>query len=106
MTKYGDTGEMQKLAWGGAKSTVPDRVTSVQNLVTSLINNVINRTADYDDVPESISQIANIVASDILRPGGSKLTTIQILDEIKMLADNYIDQAPAGDVNWGNVRWV
>jgi len=106
MTKYGDTTEMQKLAWGGAKATLPDRVQSVQNLVTSLINNVINRTDDYDTVPESISQIANIVASDILRPGGNKLTTMQLLDEIKALASAYMDQAPAGQVNWGTVRWV
>ncbi len=106
MTKYGATDEMEKLAWGGTKATTPDRVTAVQNLVTSLINLVLNREEDYATVPEAIDQIANIVASDILKPGGDKLTTPQILDEIKVLSMNYMDQAPAGQTNWGNVRWI
>ena len=106
MTKYGDTSEMQKLAWGGAKDILPDKVKAVQNQVTSLINNVINRNEDYGTVPESIGQIANTVASDILRPGGDKLTTPQILDMLKVLLGDYMDNAPAGETNWATVRWI
>lgn len=97
---------MQKLAWGGAKSSTPDRVTATQNLVTALINNVLNRIDDYSTVPESVDQVANIVGSEILRPGGNKLTTPQILDMLKVLLADYMDQAPEGETNWGNVRFV
>jgi len=106
MTKYGDTTEIQNLAWGGAKSTTPDRVKSVQNQVTALINLILNRTEDYSTVPEEVMQVANTTASEILRPGGEKLTVIQILDMLKVLLMSYMDQAPSGQTNWGNVRWV
>lgn len=106
MTKYGDTSEMQKLAWGGTKDELPDRVVAVQNQITSLINNVLNKTEDYSTVPEAVNQVANTAASELLRPGGEKLTTIQILDMLKVLLSDYMDQAPTGETNWGNVRWV
>ena len=106
MTKYGDTTQIQELAWGGAKSTTPDRVTAVQNQITSLINLVLNRTEDYSTVPEEVTQVANTAASEILRPGGDKLTVIQILDMLKVLLMSYMDQAPTGQTNWGNLRWI
>jgi hypothetical protein len=106
MTKYGSTDEMEKLAWGGPKASTPPRVTAVQNQVTSLINLVLNRTEDYSTVPEEVMQVANTAASEILRPGGDKLTVIQILDMLKVLLMSYMDQAPTGQTNWGNVRWI
>ena len=106
MTKYGDTTQMQKLAWGSAKDVLPDRVKAVQVQVTALINNVLNRREDYSTVPEGVNQIANTVGSDILRPGGDKLTTPQIMDMLKLLLMDYRDIAPTGETNWGNVRWV
>jgi len=106
MTKYGDTTEIQNLSYGGAKQVLPDKVKSVQNQVTTLINLVLNRTEDYSTVPEEVMQVANTAASEILRPGGEKLTVIQILDMLKVLLMSYMDQAPSGQTNWGNVRWV
>lgn len=111
MTKYGDTTEIQKLAWGGARASVPDVVTAVQNQVTALINLALNRRDDYSTVPEYIDQIANTVCSDILKIQKSRttepLTTPQILDMIKVLVGSYVDQAPVEDeVSWGNTKWV
>jgi len=106
MTKYGSTDEMENLAWGGTKASTPARVTAVQNQVTALMNLVLNRTEDYATVPEEVMQVANTAASEILRPGGDKLTVIQILDMLKVLLMSYMDQAPSGQTNWGNVRWV
>jgi len=106
MTKYGDTTEIQNLSYGGAKQVLPDKVKAVQNQVTTLINLVLNRTEDYSTVPEEVMQVANTAASEILRPGGEKLTVIQILDMLKVLLMSYMDQAPSGQTNWGNVRWV
>jgi len=106
MTKYGSTDEMENLAWGGTKASTPARVSAVQNVITALINNVLNRLEDYATVPDAVSRIANIAGSEILRPGGDKLTTIQIIDMLKVLLSDYMDNAPAGETNWGNVRWV
>jgi len=106
MTKYGSTDEMENLAWGGTKTSTPARVTAVQNQITSLINLVLNRTEDYATVPEEVMQVANTAGSEILRTGGDKLTVIQILDMLKVLLMSYMDQAPSGQTNWGNVRWV
>lgn len=109
MTKYGNTTEMQKLAWGQAKSTLPDIVTAVQNQVTTLINLSLNKREDYGTVPEFIDQIANTVGSDILishSPRNTPLTTPQILDMVKVLTMSYMDQAPVEDeVQWGNTTW-
>ena len=63
MTKYGDTTEIQKLAWGGAKGTLPDKVTAIQNQVTALINIVLNRNVEFTTVPEIIDQIATTADS-------------------------------------------
>ena len=93
---------MQDLAWGGQKSTTPARVTAIQNQVTALINIVLNRNSDFTTVPEIVSQIANTVGADILRV--PKLETSKILETIKVLAKGYMDQAPASETNWGNVR--
>lgn len=109
MTKYGSTDEMQKLAWGGTKSATPDILTSIQNTVTTLINLVLNRNEDYSTVPTAITDIANLVGSEILRNRGSReneLTTIQILDMIKALLMSYKDQAPISENRWGNVWYV
>jgi hypothetical protein len=110
LTKYGSTTTLQQLAWGGAKASVPDIVTAVQNQVTALINIALNRTDDYTTVPEYINQIANTVGSDILlsrtNPQNA-LTTPQILDMIKVLVGSYVNQAAIEDnVNWGNTHWV
>ena len=106
MTKYGSVHQMQQLAWGGSKDITPKKVEALQLSITALINNVLNRTEDYDTVPDSINRIANIAVSELLRPGGDKLTTIQVLDMLKALLSNYMDDAPAGETNWGNIRWV
>ena len=103
MTKYGSTAFMQDLAWGGQKSSTPARVTAVQNQVTALINIVLNRNEDFTTVPEIIHQIANTVGSDMLRLG-PKIETAKILETIKVLSKGYMDQAPASETNWGNVR--
>lgn len=109
MTKYGSTDEMQKLAWGGAKTTTPDIVTSIQNTVTTLINLALNRNEDFGTVPQAIGDIANIVGSEVLRNRGARdneLTTIQILDMIKALLSSYKDQSPMSDGRWGSVWYV
>lgn len=108
MTKYGSTDEMEKLAWGGTKTSTPAVVTSVQNTVTSLINLELNRNDDFSTVPTAITDIANLVGSEVLRNRGTRnqLTMIQIQDMIKVLIQNYKDQAPSGQGRWGNVFYT
>jgi hypothetical protein len=108
MTKYGSTDSMEKLAWGGTKTSTPGTVTEIQNLVTDLINLVLNRNEDFATVPTAIDSCANIVGSDILRVrnGRNELTTPQILDEIKVLLMSYMDQAPSDQSRWGNVYYT
>jgi hypothetical protein len=106
MAKYGDTAEMQKLAWGGAKASTPDRVTAEQNSITAMINIILNRTEDYATVPDYINQIANTVVGEILRPSEKPLTKPETFHWLKLLLMNYMDQAPEGETNWGNIRWV
>ena len=107
MTKYGTTDAMEKLAWGGTKSSTPGIVTEVQLIVTDLINLVLNRNEDFATVPQAVISCANITGSDILRNRGKRneLTTPQIIDEIKVLMMSYMDQAPSDHSNWGNVNY-
>lgn len=106
MTKYGTTAEIQNLAWGGAKAILPDRVTAVQNSVTTMINIILNRSEDYITVPTAINDIANIVCGEMLRPGEDPMTPPQIFQWLKVLLSHYMDQAPEGETNWGNIKWV
>lgn len=108
MTKYGSTSEMEKMAWGGTKASTPAVVTSVQNTVTTLINLVLNRTEDFSTVPTFVSDISNIIGSEILRNQGrrTELTTPQILDMAKVLLQSYMDQSPQDQTRWGNVFYT
>lgn len=108
MTKYGSTSEIEKMAWGGTKTSTPAVVTTIQNTVTTLVNLVLNRSEDFSTVPTFIGDIANIIGSEILRNLGrrTELTTPQILDMTKVLLQSYMDQAPQGQVRWGNVFYT
>jgi len=108
MTKYGSTDEMEKLAWGGTKSSTPATVTSVQNTVTDVINLVLNRNSDFSTVPTAIGSIANLAGSEILRNLGSRtsLSTMQIYDTVKVLLGSYMNQAPQDQSRWGNVWYT
>lgn len=97
---------MQQLAWGGAKAVLPDRVTAVQSQVTSIINIVLNRTEDYATVPEEINQIANTVGAEILRPSENPLNPKEVFEWLQVLLHNYMDQAPIGETNWGNIKII
>jgi hypothetical protein len=108
MTKYGSTDEIEKLAWGGTKTSTPAVVTSVQNTVTSLINLVLNRNSDFSTVPTAVSSVANLMGSEMLRNMGKRtqLSTVQIVDEINVLLKSYMDQAPQDQTRWGNVFYI
>lgn len=105
MTKYGSTNEMEKLAWGGTKSSTPAVVTTVQNTVTDVVNLILNRNADFGTVPQAVSSVANLVGSEILRNLGGRtaLNSMQIYDMTVVLLKNYMDQAPDDQTRWGNV---
>jgi hypothetical protein len=105
MTKYGSTSEMEKLAWGGTKTSTPSVVTTVQNTITDLINLVLNRNDDFTTVPTQVSSVANLMGSEMLRNMGKRtqLQNAQILDEITVLLKSYMDQAPQDHARWGNV---
>lgn len=106
MTKYGDTTEIQKLAYGGAKAALPDRVGATQNSVTTMINIILNRSEDYTTVPTAINDIANVVCGEMLRPSEKPMSQPEVFQWLKVLLSNYMDQAPEGETNWGNIRWV
>lgn len=108
MAKYGATDEMEKMAWGGTKTSTPAVVTSVQNTVTTLVNLVLNRTEDFTTVPTFIDDISNICGSEILRNLGrrTELTTVQIIDMLKVLTMSYMDQSPDDQARWGNVFYT
>jgi hypothetical protein len=108
MAKYGSTSEMEKLAWGGTKSSTPAVVTSIQNTITDLINLVLNRNADFSTVPTVVSSVANLMGSEMLRNLGKRtqLTNIQIIDELNVLLKSYMDQAPQDHGRWGNVFYI
>jgi len=108
MTKYGSTDEMEKLAWGGTKTSTPTVVTAVQNTVTDIINLILNRNSDFSTVPTAISSVANLTGSEILRNLGrrTELTNVQIYDQLKVLLMEYMDQAPEDHSRWGNIEFT
>lgn len=108
MTKYGSTAEMEKLAWGGAKTSTPAVVTSVQNTITDLINLTLNRNSDFSTVPTAVSSVANLMGSEMLRNLGKRtqLTNVQIMDELNVLLKSYMDQSPQDQTRWGNVFYI
>ena len=108
MAKYGSTSEIEKLAWGGTKTSTPAVVTTVQNTITSLINLTLNRNSDFDTVPEPVNAAANLMGSEILRNLGKRteLSTAQIVDELNVLLKSYMAQAPQDQSRWGNVFYI
>jgi hypothetical protein len=108
MTKYGSTDEMEKLAWGGTKTSTPAVVTTVQNTVTDIINLILNRNEDFSTVPSAVGSAANLVGSEMLRNLGKRteLNTMQIYDMAKVLLQSYMDQSPSDQVRWGNVWYT
>lgn len=108
MAKYGSTAEIEKLAWGGTKTSTPAVVTTVQNTITSLINLVLNRNSDFTTVPEPVNAAANLMGSEILRNLGKRteLSTAQIVDELNVLLKSYMAQAPQDQARWGNVFYI
>jgi hypothetical protein len=108
MTKYGSTDEMEKLAWGGTKTSTPAVVTTVQNTVTDIINLILNRNEDFSTVPSAVSSAANLVGSEMLRNLGKRteLNSMQIYDMAKVLLQSYMDQSPSDQVRWGNVWYT
>lgn len=108
MTKYGSTDEMEKLAWGGTKTSTPAVVTTVQNTVTDIINLILNRNEDFSTVPSAVSSAANLVGSEMIRNLGKRteLNTMQIYDMAKVLLQSYMDQSPSDQVRWGNVWYT
>lgn len=108
MTKYGSTSEIEKLAWGGTKTSTPAVVTTIQNTITSLINLTLNRNSDFDTVPTAVDSVANLMGSEMLRNLGrrTELSTAQIVDELNVLLKSYMDQAPQDQTRWGNVFYI
>jgi hypothetical protein len=108
MTKYGSTDAMEKLAWGGTKTSTPGTVTEIQLVVTDMINLVLNRNADFTTVPTAVDTVANITGSDMLRERGKRteLTSVQIYDQLKVLLMSYMDQSPDDQSRWGNVYYT
>jgi hypothetical protein len=108
MTKYGATDEMEKLAWGGTKTSTPATVTTVQNTMTDIINLILNRNEDFSTVPTAIDSVANLMGSEMLRNLGKRteLSTVQIYDQTKVLLMSYMDQSPQDQTRWGNVWYT
>jgi len=108
LTKYGSTSEIEKLAWGGTKTSTPAVVTTIQNTITSLINLTLNRNSDFDTVPTAVDSVANLMGSEMLRNLGrrTELSTAQIVDELNVLLKSYMDQAPQDQTRWGNVFYI
>lgn len=108
MAKYGSTDEMEKMAFGGTKTSTPATVTTIQNTITTLINLVLNRNSDFTTVPTAIDDVANLMGSEMLRNLGrrTELSKIQIMDELRVLLKDYMDQAPEDQTRWGNVWYT
>lgn len=108
MAKYGSTDEMEKMAFGGTKTSTPATVTTIQNTITTLINLVLNRNSDFSTVPTAIDDVANLMGSEMLRNLGrrTELSKIQIMDELRVLLKDYMDQAPEDQTRWGNVWYT
>lgn len=108
MAKYGSTDEMEKMAFGGTKTSTPTTVTTIQNTITTLINLVLNRNSDFSTVPTAIDDVANLMGSEMLRNLGrrTELSKIQIMDELRVLLKDYMDQAPEDQTRWGNVWYT
>lgn len=108
MVKYGNTDEIEKLAWGGTKTSTPATVTTIQNTITTLINLVLNRNSDFSTVPTIVNDVANLMGSEMLRNLGrrTELSKVQIMDELRVLLKDYMDQAPQDQTRWGNVWYT
>jgi len=105
---YGNTDEIEKLAWGGTKSATPAVVTTINNTVTTLINMVLNRNEDFSSTPTIVANVANLMGSEMLRNLGrrTELSNAQIMDELQVLLKSYMDQAPQDQSRWGNVYFT
>jgi len=103
---YGDSAEVQKLAWGGTKASTPAIVTTALQMVTTIINLELNLNSDMSSVPQRITDIANLLAAEIVRQG-REANLQSIRENAKVLLNQTKDQmTPSTQGMWGNMAFV
>ena len=103
---YGDAAEVQKLAWGGTKASTPPIVTTSLQMVTTIINLELNLNADMSPVPQRITDIANLLAAEIVRQG-READLRSVRENAKVLLNQTKDQmTPFTQGAWGNMVFV
>ena len=102
---YGTTDEIQKLAYGGVKAALPAVVTTANNIATTIINSYLGLNEDIATPTTRISNICNILASEIIK--NPKMTFKDIYEEAEIMLGTIQDQGiPSETGLWANLRFI
>lgn len=102
---YGSDAAVMNLAYGGSKSSTPGVITEARNTATTIINGYLNITADLSPEPTNITNVANYIASEIVKNPRTSLK--ELLESVAVLLDVIKDQLSAENTpRWANMRFV
>jgi len=105
MAAYGDTDEIQKLAYGGVKASKPAVVDTANNTATTIINTFLGLNEDITTPSTHIARICDILAANIIK--NPKMTFKDIYEEAEIMLSSVKDQGlPSETGLWGNIRFV
>lgn len=105
MAAYGSTDEIQKLAYGGTKASLPAVVTTANNQATTIINLILGLNEDISSPSTRISNICNLLASEIVK--NPKTPVKDWYEEAEILLASVKDQGiPSETGLFANLRFI
>lgn len=102
---YGSDNEVMDFAYGGPKNTTPGIVPTSRQTATTLINQYLNIMNDISPVPPSVNNVANVIASELVKNPRTPLK--ELLENIDILLSTLRDQINSSEASrWANMRFV
>jgi len=102
---YGINDEIEKLVYGGTKSSTPVVVQTSNNVATSIINSILNINENIADPSPRIVHVCELLAAELVRT--PKLPRKEIVELAEILLGNLRDSGiPSEAGPWGNMRFI
>ncbi len=102
---YGVTDEIEKLVYGGTKSSTPAIVTTANQMATSIINSLLGLNEDISDPSTRIINVCELLAAELVRT--PKIDRKEIVELAEILVGNLRDSGiPSEAGPWANMRFI
>jgi len=102
---YGINDEIEKLVYGGTKSSTPVVVQTSNNVATSIINSILNINDNISDPSPRIVHVCELLAAELVRT--PKVERKEVVELAEILLGNLRDSGiPSEAGPWGNMRFI